>query len=114
MSELPEKIPLFLLDSNESTALFILHYTKWVGDLPSIPSFEWEICIIDLPKGEDLILGYDLLSNFNPIIFWKNGFITYDSSGIKSSSNDLSTAVNCVSLVGALKKPSLTPSVNIP
>ncbi|MBW0511686.1 hypothetical protein O181_051401 [Austropuccinia psidii MF-1] len=28
MSELPEKIPLFILDSNESPALFITHYTN--------------------------------------------------------------------------------------
>ena len=47
MSELPEKIPLFILDSNESPALFITHYTKWVVDLPSFPSFEWDFFIID-------------------------------------------------------------------
>ncbi|MBW0505033.1 hypothetical protein O181_044748 [Austropuccinia psidii MF-1] len=40
MSELPEKIPLFILDTNESPALFITNYTKWVADLPSFPSFE--------------------------------------------------------------------------
>ncbi|MBW0508149.1 hypothetical protein O181_047864 [Austropuccinia psidii MF-1] len=51
------------------------------------------------PKGEDLILGYDFLYHFNPIIDWKNGLITYDSSGINSSaSNALATAVNGVAL----------------
>ena len=35
LTELPEKIPLFILDSNESPALFITHYTKWVVDLLS-------------------------------------------------------------------------------
>ncbi|MBW0553508.1 hypothetical protein O181_093223 [Austropuccinia psidii MF-1] len=56
--------------------------------------------IIDSPKGEDLILGYDFLYHFNPIIDWKNGLITYDSSGIESSpSNALATTVNSVSLV---------------
>ncbi|MBW0581977.1 hypothetical protein O181_121692 [Austropuccinia psidii MF-1] len=108
------------MDSNELPALFITHYTKWVVDLPSFPSFEWDFFIIDSPKGEDLISGYDFLYHFNPIIDWKNALITYDSShkdssGINSSaSNTLSTAVNSVSLVGELKTPSLPSSVHIP
>ncbi|MBW0466017.1 hypothetical protein O181_005732 [Austropuccinia psidii MF-1] len=120
MSELPKRISLFILDSNESTYLFITHYTKWVVDLPSFPSFEWDFFIIASPKGEDLILGYDFLYNFHSIIDWKNGLITYDSghkdsSGITSStSNDFATAVNSVALVGELKTPSLPPSVHIP
>ncbi|MBW0532735.1 hypothetical protein O181_072450 [Austropuccinia psidii MF-1] len=40
MSDPTEKIPLFILDSNESPALSITHYTKRVVDLPSFPSFE--------------------------------------------------------------------------
>ncbi|MBW0553092.1 hypothetical protein O181_092807 [Austropuccinia psidii MF-1] len=50
------------------------------------------------PKGEDLILGYDFLYHFNPIIDWKNGLITYDSSHkgssgtLPSASNDFATA----------------------
>ncbi|MBW0569737.1 hypothetical protein O181_109452 [Austropuccinia psidii MF-1] len=113
MSELPEKIPLFILDSNESPALFITHYTKLVVDFPSFPSFEWDFFIIDSPQGEYLILGYDLLYHFNPIIDWKNELITYDSShkdssGINfSTSNDHATTVNRVALVGELKTPSL-------
>ncbi|MBW0547127.1 hypothetical protein O181_086842 [Austropuccinia psidii MF-1] len=105
MSELPEKIPLFSLDSNESTSLFTIHYTKWVVYFPSFPSFEWAFFIIDLPKGEDLILGYDFIYHFNPIIYYENGLITYDSShkdssGIMSStSNDFATYVNSVALV---------------
>ncbi|MBW0498375.1 hypothetical protein O181_038090 [Austropuccinia psidii MF-1] len=120
MSELPENISSFIPDSNESPALFITHYTKWVVDLPSFPSFQWEFFIIDSPKGEYLILGYDFLYHFNPIIYWKNGLITYDSShkdssGIKSSaSNPLATAVNSVSLVGERKTPSPPSSVHIP
>ncbi|MBW0566034.1 hypothetical protein O181_105749 [Austropuccinia psidii MF-1] len=120
MSELPEKISLLIFDCNESNCLFITHYTKWVVDLPSFPSFEWDFFIIDSPKGEDLILGYDFLYHFNPIIDWENGFITYnsihkDSSGIISStSNDFPTAVNSVAMVGELKTPSLPPSVHIP
>ncbi|MBW0482072.1 hypothetical protein O181_021787 [Austropuccinia psidii MF-1] len=82
--------------------------------------FEWDFFIIDSPKGEDLILGYDFLYHFNPIIDWNNGLITYysshkDSSGITSStSNDFATSLNSVALVGELKTPSLPPSVNIP
>ncbi|MBW0490409.1 hypothetical protein O181_030124 [Austropuccinia psidii MF-1] len=119
MSELPENIPLFILDSNESPALFITHYTKWVVELPSFPSFEWDFFIIDSPKGEDLILGYDFLYYFNPIIDWKNGLNTYcsihrDSSGINSSaSNALATTFNSVALVGEPKTPSLPSSVHI-
>ncbi|MBW0505914.1 hypothetical protein O181_045629 [Austropuccinia psidii MF-1] len=120
MSELPEKIPPFILDSNESPSFFITHSTKWVADLPSFPSFEWDFFIIHSPKGEDLILGYDFLYHFNPIIDWKNGLITYysshkGSSGINSSaSNDLATAGNSFALVGELKTPSLPSSVHIP
>ncbi|MBW0582766.1 hypothetical protein O181_122481 [Austropuccinia psidii MF-1] len=119
MSELPEKILLFILDCNESTSLFITHYTKWVVDLPLFPSFEWDFFNIDSPKGEDLILGYDFLYHFNPLIDWKNGLITYDSSHkdssrITSTSNEFATSVNSVALVGELKTPSLPPSVPIP
>ncbi|MBW0558881.1 hypothetical protein O181_098596 [Austropuccinia psidii MF-1] len=119
MSELPEKIPLFILDSNESSALFIAHYTKWVVNLSSFPSFEWDFFVIDSPKGEDLILGYYFLYHFNPIIDWKNGLITYDSSHegssgiIPSTSNDFDTAFNSVALVGELKTPSLPSCVHI-
>ncbi|MBW0548272.1 hypothetical protein O181_087987 [Austropuccinia psidii MF-1] len=103
------------MDSNEFPALFITHHTKLVVDLPSFPSFGWDFFIIDSPKGDDLILGYYFLYHFNPIIYWKNGLITYDSSGINSStSNDLAPAVNSVALVGALKTHSLPSSVHIP
>ncbi|MBW0557122.1 hypothetical protein O181_096837 [Austropuccinia psidii MF-1] len=118
MSELPEKITLLILDSNESPALFITHYTKWVADLPSFPSFEWDFLIIDSHQAEDLILGYDFLDHFNPIIEWKNGLIAYysshkDFSGINSSaSNALATAINSVALVAELKTPSL-PSCHL-
>ncbi|MBW0511144.1 hypothetical protein O181_050859 [Austropuccinia psidii MF-1] len=120
MAELPEDIPLLILDSNGSPALFITHHTKWVVHLPSFPSFEWDFFIIYSPKGENLILGYDFLYSFDPIIDLKYGLITYDSShknssGIKSSaSNSFATAVNSVSLVGELKTPSFPPSFHIP
>ncbi|MBW0485834.1 hypothetical protein O181_025549 [Austropuccinia psidii MF-1] len=100
--------------------LFITQYTKCVAYLPSSPSFEWEIPLRDFPKGEDPILGYHFLYDFNPIIDCKNGLIPYDSSnkdssGIKSSaSNSLATAVNSVALVGEIKTPYLPSSVYIP
>ncbi|MBW0538969.1 hypothetical protein O181_078684, partial [Austropuccinia psidii MF-1] len=74
----------------------------------------------DSPKGEYIILGYDFLYHFDPIIDWKNELITYDSnhkdySGINSStSSDFATAVNSVPLVGEIKTPFLPPSVHIP
>ncbi|MBW0466495.1 hypothetical protein O181_006210 [Austropuccinia psidii MF-1] len=101
ISELPENIPLLILYSNESPALFITHYTKWVVDFPSFQNFEWDFFIIDSPKGEDLILDYYFLYHFNPITYWKNVLITYDSShkdssGINSSaSNNIATHHAC-------------------
>ncbi|MBW0471523.1 hypothetical protein O181_011238 [Austropuccinia psidii MF-1] len=110
MSELPENIPLFILDSSESPSLFITHYTKWLADLPCIPSLGWEFFIIGSTKREDLILVHDFLYQFNPIIDLKIRLITYDSSGINSSiGNELATSVKCVSLVGELKTSSLPP-----
>ncbi|MBW0552073.1 hypothetical protein O181_091788, partial [Austropuccinia psidii MF-1] len=120
MSVICEDIPIFILDSNESTFFFITHYTKWVFDFPSLPSFEGDLFITDSPKGEDLILGYDILYYFDPIIDWNNGLITYDSSPkdssdiILSSSNDFATDFNSVSLVGELKRLSLLYSVHVP
>ncbi|MBW0488329.1 hypothetical protein O181_028044 [Austropuccinia psidii MF-1] len=119
MSELPGKIPLFILDSNESTSLLITHYTKWAVYLPSFPSFEWDLFIIDSPKGEKLLLGYDILCHLNPIIDWRNVLITYDSrhkdsSGIKApTSNAFFTSVKSVALISELKAPSPPLSVHI-
>ncbi|MBW0465666.1 hypothetical protein O181_005381 [Austropuccinia psidii MF-1] len=119
MSELPQKIPIFILDSNESTSLFITHYTKWVVELPSFPSFEWDFFIIDSPKGEDLILGHAFLYHFNPTIDWKNGLITYDSSHkdssgiISSTSNDFSNAFNSVALIEDLEKDVAISSLHL-
>ncbi|MBW0501558.1 hypothetical protein O181_041273 [Austropuccinia psidii MF-1] len=62
------------------------------------------------PKGKDLLLGYDFLYHFNPIIHWKNELSTYDynhkdSSGTNSSpSNYFATAVNSVALVDEVFK----------
>ncbi|MBW0505127.1 hypothetical protein O181_044842 [Austropuccinia psidii MF-1] len=80
--------------------MFITHYTKFTQR-----------------RRPDIGLCFPL--HFNPIIDWKNGLITYDSShksssGINSSdSNSLATSVNSVALVVELKTPSLPSSVHI-
>ncbi|MBW0572873.1 hypothetical protein O181_112588 [Austropuccinia psidii MF-1] len=87
MSELLEKIPFLILDSNESPALFITHYTKWHFN-----------AIIDWENG---LITYDSSHR--------------DSSGIlPSASHDFATAVSSVALVGELKTPSFPSSVHIP
>ncbi|MBW0526921.1 hypothetical protein O181_066636 [Austropuccinia psidii MF-1] len=104
MSELPEKIPLIILDSSESPSLFVTHHTKYMVELPSFPSFEWDFLVIDTPKGEDLILGFDFLNHFNPYIDWRQGLITFNADHkdyydlSKSFSNDFSSAKSCAAL----------------
>ncbi|MBW0570890.1 hypothetical protein O181_110605 [Austropuccinia psidii MF-1] len=44
-------------------------------ELLSFTSFEWDFLVIDTPKGEDLILGFDFLNHFNPSIDWRQGLI---------------------------------------
>ncbi|MBW0527639.1 hypothetical protein O181_067354 [Austropuccinia psidii MF-1] len=92
MSELPENIPLIILDSSESPSLIVTHHTKYMIDLPSFPSFEWEFLVIDNPKGEHLILGFDFLNHFNPSIDWRKGLITFnaDHTDYHDLSNDFS------------------------
>ncbi|MBW0514048.1 hypothetical protein O181_053763 [Austropuccinia psidii MF-1] len=89
-------------------------------EIPSFPSFEWDFLVIDTPKGEYLILGFDFLNHFNPSIDWRQGLINlhadhkdyYDPS--KSFSNDLSSAKSCAALVGDSRTPSFPSSVHIP
>ncbi|MBW0516531.1 hypothetical protein O181_056246 [Austropuccinia psidii MF-1] len=120
MSEIPEKITIIILDSSESPPLFLTHHTKYMVDLPSFPSFEWDFLVIDTPKGEDFILGFDFLNHFNPFIDWKQGLITFDADQedyyehSNSFSNDLSSAKSCEALVGDSRTPSFPSSVCIP
>ncbi|MBW0512610.1 hypothetical protein O181_052325 [Austropuccinia psidii MF-1] len=120
MSELPEKICLIILDSSESSFLFVTHHTKYMVELPSFPSFEWDLLVIDTPKGEDPILGFDFLNHFNPSIDWRKGLITFHSDNkdyyypSKSFINDFSSAKSCAALVGDSRTPSLPSSVHIP
>ncbi|MBW0565051.1 hypothetical protein O181_104766 [Austropuccinia psidii MF-1] len=98
ISELPEKIPLIILDSSESLSLFVTHHTKYMLELPSFPSFEWDFLIIDTSKGEDLILGFDFLNHLNPSMKWREGLITFNANHkdyydpSKDCSNDLSSS----------------------
>ncbi|MBW0505947.1 hypothetical protein O181_045662 [Austropuccinia psidii MF-1] len=120
MSELPEKIPLIILDSPESPPLFVTHHTRYIVELLFFSSFKWDFLVIDTPKGEDLILGFDFLNNFNPYIDWKQGLMTfnfdqtdyYDPSNYFS--NDFSSTKSCAALVGDSRKPSIPCSVHIP
>ncbi|MBW0476792.1 hypothetical protein O181_016507 [Austropuccinia psidii MF-1] len=104
MSELPEKIPLIILDSSETPSLFVTHHIKYMVELPSFPSIEWDILAIDTPKGEDLIMGFDFLNHFNLVIDWRQGLITFNADHkdyyepSKSFSNDLSSLNACAAL----------------
>ncbi|MBW0531654.1 hypothetical protein O181_071369 [Austropuccinia psidii MF-1] len=120
MSELPETIPLIILEFSDSHSLWVTHHTKYMVELPSFPSFEWDFLVINTPKGEYLILGFDFLNHFNPSIDWRQGLMTfnadhkdyYDPS--KSSSNTLSSSKSYAALVGDSRTPSFLSSVHIP
>ncbi|MBW0567495.1 hypothetical protein O181_107210 [Austropuccinia psidii MF-1] len=96
------------------------HHTKYMVELPSFQSIDWDFLVIDTPKGEDLILGFDFLNHFNPYIDWRQGLITFNSDHkdyydpSKSFSNDFSFAKSCAALVGDSRTPSFPSSVNIP
>ncbi|MBW0509447.1 hypothetical protein O181_049162 [Austropuccinia psidii MF-1] len=77
MSELPESISLIILDSSESPSLFVTHNTRYMVELPSFPSFEWDFLLVDTPKGEDLILGFDFLNHFDPSIYRRTPSFPY-------------------------------------
>ncbi|MBW0589681.1 hypothetical protein O181_129396 [Austropuccinia psidii MF-1] len=119
MSELPEKIPFIILDSSESSSLFVTHHTKHMVELPSFPSFEWEFLVVDTPKGKDVILVFDFLNHFDPSIYWRKGLITSNVDHedyfdpLKSFSNDFSAAKSCAALVGDSRTPSFPSSVHI-
>ncbi|MBW0537653.1 hypothetical protein O181_077368 [Austropuccinia psidii MF-1] len=89
-------------------------------ECPPFPSFEWDFLVIDTPKGEDLILGFDFLNNLNPFVDWRQGMITFNADNkdynytYKSSSNDFSSAKSCATLVGDSRTPSFPYSVHIP
>ncbi|MBW0585142.1 hypothetical protein O181_124857 [Austropuccinia psidii MF-1] len=120
MSEPPDNIHLIFLDSSESPSLFVTHHTKYMVWLPSFPSFEWDFLVIDTPKREDLILGFDFLNHFNPSIDWRQRLITFNadnkdySDPSKSFCNDFYSPKSCAALVGDSRTPSFPSSVHIP
>ncbi|MBW0491602.1 hypothetical protein O181_031317 [Austropuccinia psidii MF-1] len=89
-------------------------------ELPSLPSFKWDFLVIDTPKGEDLILGFEFLNHFNPSIYWRKGLIIfnadhkdyYDPSN--PFRNDFPFAKSCEALVDDSRTPSFPSSVHIP
>ncbi|MBW0545196.1 hypothetical protein O181_084911 [Austropuccinia psidii MF-1] len=91
-----------------------------MAELLYFPSFEWDFLVIDTPKGEDLILGFDFLNHFNPFIDWRKGMITFNShhkdyhDPSKSSTNDFSSAKSCAALVHDSRTQSFPSSVHIP
>ncbi|MBW0531730.1 hypothetical protein O181_071445 [Austropuccinia psidii MF-1] len=87
-----------MLESSDSPSLFVTHHSKCMVELPSFPSFEWYFLVIDTPKGENLVLGFDFLNHFNPSI---------------DLSNDFSSAKFCAALVGDSRTPSFPSSVHI-
>ncbi|MBW0575747.1 hypothetical protein O181_115462 [Austropuccinia psidii MF-1] len=119
-SELPEKIPLIILDTSESPSLFVTHHTKYMNELPSFPSFEWDFLVIDTPKGEDIILGFDFLNTFNPSIDWRQGLITFNADHkdycdpSNSFRNEFFSAKSCAALVCDSRTPPFPSSVHIP
>ncbi|MBW0472448.1 hypothetical protein O181_012163 [Austropuccinia psidii MF-1] len=120
ISELPEKISINIFYSSEYPALFVTHHTKYMVELPSLPSFEWDFLVIDTPKGEDLVLGFDFLNHFDTSIDWRQGLITFHA-GHKDYhypsqflSNYFSSSQSCESLVGDSRTPSLPSSDHIP
>ncbi|MBW0548208.1 hypothetical protein O181_087923 [Austropuccinia psidii MF-1] len=119
MLQLPEKIPLIIFDSSESPSLFVTCHTQYVVVLPEFLTFEWGVLVINTPKGEYLILGFDFLNHFDPSVDWKQGLITFNSDHkyyfdtSKPFSNDIYFAKSCAALVGDSRKPSLPSSVHI-
>ncbi|MBW0487673.1 hypothetical protein O181_027388 [Austropuccinia psidii MF-1] len=102
MSELQEMILLIILDASNSPSLFVSHHTKYMVEIPSLPSFEWDFLVIHTPKGEDLILGFDFLNHFNTSIDWRRGLVT-----LNSDHKDF------YALVGSSRTPSFPSSVHI-
>ncbi|MBW0514723.1 hypothetical protein O181_054438 [Austropuccinia psidii MF-1] len=87
--------------------------------LPSFPIFQWDFLVIDTPKGEDLILGFDFLNHFAPSIYWRHGLISFNADQKKNSDtcqspiNEFSSAKSFVPLVGNLRTPTFPSSVHI-
>ncbi|MBW0494299.1 hypothetical protein O181_034014 [Austropuccinia psidii MF-1] len=79
-----------------------------------------DLLVTDTPKGEDLILGFDCLHNFDSSIDWSQGLITFNADNkdyhdpSNSFSNDFSSSKSCAALAGDSRTPSFSSSVPIP
>ncbi|MBW0511275.1 hypothetical protein O181_050990 [Austropuccinia psidii MF-1] len=89
-------------------------------ELPSFPSFSYNLLVINTSKGEDPILGFEFLNHFNPYMDWRKGLITFNADNedyhapSNSFSNDFSSAKSCAALVGDSRAESFPSSVHIP
>ncbi|MBW0539865.1 hypothetical protein O181_079580 [Austropuccinia psidii MF-1] len=88
-------------------------------DLPSFPSFEWDFLVIDTPKEEDLILGFEFLNDFNPSIDWRQELITFNSDQkdysdtSNSFSSDFSSAKSCAALIKDVGEDNSVSSLHL-
>ncbi|MBW0490117.1 hypothetical protein O181_029832 [Austropuccinia psidii MF-1] len=77
-------------------------------------------CVIDTPKGKELILGFDFLNHFDTSIYWRKGLITFNTYykdyyyPFKYVSNYFASAKSCAALVGDSTTPSFPSSFHIP
>ncbi|MBW0476293.1 hypothetical protein O181_016008 [Austropuccinia psidii MF-1] len=89
-------------------------------ELPSFPSFSWYFLVIDTPKGEDFILGFDFFDHFNPSINLRQRLRAFNSDykdyydPSKSSRNEFYSSKSCADLVGDSRTPSFMYFVHIP
>ncbi|MBW0544475.1 hypothetical protein O181_084190 [Austropuccinia psidii MF-1] len=87
--------------------------------ITSFPIFELDFLVTDTPKGEDLILDFDLINHFKRSIDWRKGLMTFNpycnnsSNYFSTLSNNLSSANTCAALVGDSKTPSFPSSFHI-
>ncbi|MBW0503127.1 hypothetical protein O181_042842 [Austropuccinia psidii MF-1] len=122
LSNLTNQDPSYLLSSwklfeSQLFTLFgeVTEFRKAEAELYSLRMKE----VIDTPKGEDLILGFNFLNHYNPSIDWKQGIITFNadqkdySDCLTSFSNDVSSAKSFAALVGDSRTPSFPASVHI-
>ncbi|MBW0534053.1 hypothetical protein O181_073768, partial [Austropuccinia psidii MF-1] len=89
-------------------------------ELPSFQRFAWDVLVIDTPKGENLILGFEFLNNFNPLINWRQGLISFNADHknyhytFKSFSNGFSTSKSRAALVCGSRTTLFSSSVHVP
>ncbi|MBW0466378.1 hypothetical protein O181_006093 [Austropuccinia psidii MF-1] len=97
-------IPLIIMDTSDSPSLCVTYHTKYNVDLRSFPRFEWDFLVIDTPKGDSLILGFDFFNSFNQFIDWRQGSVTFNSDDkeyydpSKSSSNNFLSSKSCAAI----------------